>query len=255
VAAAARPPLYHDVLQLPRTDVELEKLLRVDVAESLRQGRAVRAGFNGSGVSRNNRLIERHEAGSVVYWKSYDFAGNTGRRNLFAHPIGPGDGENTFQADGGRDHLQPAQWAARLSAGRWQRPTDRQGPNAVVSDPRPAGPRRRERPVVHVLPRARMLEKTRSDPHPRPRHTGSFPENDVETVRILYPAADKFTALIQKDARRFQQAVALTGAPLSATEPIVALASALRGRDGPSPGRRRGRSHSRATVEGPRWFS
>src|SRR4029077_17379333 len=30
VAAAARPPLYHDVLQLPKTDRELEKLLRVD---------------------------------------------------------------------------------------------------------------------------------------------------------------------------------------------------------------------------------
>src|SRR5262249_42081037 len=89
VAAAARPPLYHDVRRLPRTEAELERLLRVDRAENVRQGRAARAGFNGSGVSRNNRLIERHESGSVVYWRSYDFAGNTGRRNLFAHPLGP----------------------------------------------------------------------------------------------------------------------------------------------------------------------
>ena len=31
VATASRPPLYHDFLQLPRTDRELERLLRVDV--------------------------------------------------------------------------------------------------------------------------------------------------------------------------------------------------------------------------------
>jgi hypothetical protein len=85
VAAASRPPLYHEVLQLPASDRALEKMLRVDVAENIRQERVARAGFNSSGVSRNNRLIERHESGGVVYWKSYDFAGNTEKRNLFAH--------------------------------------------------------------------------------------------------------------------------------------------------------------------------
>src|SRR5205807_2351831 len=63
VAAASRPLLYHDVLQLPKTDQELEKLLRVDVAEDIRQERVARGAFNGSGVSRNNRLVERHESG------------------------------------------------------------------------------------------------------------------------------------------------------------------------------------------------
>src|SRR5262249_22279227 len=101
VAAACRPPLYHEILQLPGTEQELEKLLRVDVLETIRQEKVVRAGFNGSGVSRNNRLIERHESGNVVYWKSYDFAGNVGRQNLFAHPVGPADDDNSFRHDGG----------------------------------------------------------------------------------------------------------------------------------------------------------
>ena len=52
VAAASRPPLYHEVLQLPKTEQELEKLLRVDVAEDIRSERVARAGFNSSGVSR-----------------------------------------------------------------------------------------------------------------------------------------------------------------------------------------------------------
>ena len=115
VAAASRPPLYHDVLQLPRTDAELEKLLRVDVAENIRQGRVARAGFNGSGVSRNNRLIERHESGAVVYWKSYDFASGKGRRNLFAHPLGP-DEHARLPPGRRRDHLQLAQRPPGISA-------------------------------------------------------------------------------------------------------------------------------------------
>src|SRR5262249_59570863 len=88
-----------DAANLPGTDPELQKWPRTAPAEDIRLERVVRAGFNGSGVSRNNRLIERHEAGGVVYWKSYDFASNTGRQNLFARPLGPG-GEGV-RPDGG----------------------------------------------------------------------------------------------------------------------------------------------------------
>src|SRR5262249_61451928 len=38
------------------------------------------------------------------------------------------------------------------------------------------------------------------------------------------PSRKEFTELLKKDAQRFQEAVARTGAPLSATEPIAALA-------------------------------
>jgi hypothetical protein len=136
VAAASRPPLYHDLLQLPGNERELERLLRVDVAENVRQERAVRAGFNSSGVSRNNRLIERHESGGTVYWKSYDFGNNTGRQNLFAHPIGPGDDDASFQHDGGEIifSLPNGLQGYFLTDGKGTR-IDK-GPTAIVSDPR-----------------------------------------------------------------------------------------------------------------------
>ena len=60
-----------------------------------------RAAFNASGVSRNNRLIERHESTNGAYWRSYDFGGNADRKNVFAHPLGPGDGQDGFEHDGG----------------------------------------------------------------------------------------------------------------------------------------------------------
>src|SRR5207244_4177414 len=101
VATASRPPLYQDLLQLPPTDRALERLLQVDVPTNLKEETAARAGFNDSGVSKNNRLIERHDAAYGAYWRSYDFAENTGRQNLFEHPLGPQTGETSFQHAGG----------------------------------------------------------------------------------------------------------------------------------------------------------
>jgi tetratricopeptide (TPR) repeat protein len=224
VAAAARPPLYHEVLKLPNTDKELEKLLRVEVAEDIRQERVARAGFNGSGVSRNNRLIERHEAGAVVYWKSYDFLGNIGRQNLFAHPLGPGAAEREFQHDGGEIifNLPNGLQAYLLVDGKGRR-IDK-GPTSVVSDPK-----RPDRAVENGLScmschAKGLIEKNdqiRSHVLNNPK---AFAEADVETVKALYPLPADLAALIRKDARRFQDAVARTGAPLTTTEPIAALA-------------------------------
>src|SRR5262249_46486714 len=86
VYAASRPPLYHRLLALPGSVQDLEKRLKVDAAKDLAGGKALRAGFNGSGVSRNNRVIERHEGAWGYYWRSYDFGNNTGQQNVFAFP-------------------------------------------------------------------------------------------------------------------------------------------------------------------------
>ena len=97
IATASLPPLYHDILDLPTTDSALESQLGVDVARNLQSapGRRVwRAGFNDSGVSENNRVVERHTSRHGAYWKSYDFAGNIGAQNVFTHPL-------SFRQDGG----------------------------------------------------------------------------------------------------------------------------------------------------------
>ena len=97
LATASLPPLYHDILGLPRTDRQLETRLEVNVAENIRNapGRRVwRAGFNDSGVSNHNRVVERHASRYGAYWKSYDFAGSKNQRNIFTHPL-------SFKHDGG----------------------------------------------------------------------------------------------------------------------------------------------------------
>ncbi len=97
IATASLPPLYHEILDLPKTDKELETRLEIDVAGNLKNAPGVRvwrAGFNESGVSVNNRIVERHKSRYGAYWKSYDFAGNVGAQNIFTHPL-------DFTHDGG----------------------------------------------------------------------------------------------------------------------------------------------------------
>ncbi|MGE3807725.1 MAG: tetratricopeptide repeat protein, partial [Gemmataceae bacterium] len=176
-------------------------------------------------VSRNNRLIERHESGSVVYWKSYDFAENTGVQNLFARPLGPGRADSHFRHDGGEliFNLPNGLQAYMLVDGTGRR-IDK-GPTAIVSDPK-----RPDRAVVNGLScmscHARgLIDKADQVRDHVLRNADSFARADRDTILALYPPRPRFVELLERDARRFQDAVAQTGAPLSATEPVAALAA------------------------------
>jgi hypothetical protein len=223
VAAASRPPLYHQVLQLPSLDRDLENLVRVDVEEDIRAERVARAGFNGSGVSRNNRIIERHESGYGAYWKSYDFAANAGQKNIFASPLGPGKETNRFNHDGGEIifNLPNGLQAYMLVNAKGNR-LDK-GPIEIVSDPK-----RPDRAVengiscmsCHVKG---MIEKDDQIREHILKNRNAFSEREAGTILALYLPKNRFGALLLEDADRFRKAVEETGGKVSTTEPIVAL--------------------------------
>ena len=96
VALATQPPLYHTLLELPRDARALEERLHVDVLADFRDGRLARAGFAASGVSGQNRLVERHKAAHGAYWKSYDFKARTPRNVLTRFPLGPEFDDHPF---------------------------------------------------------------------------------------------------------------------------------------------------------------
>jgi serine/threonine-protein kinase len=105
MAAATQPPLYEDLLQLPATFEALQKQLGVDVADNLKNARLRRAGFTLSGVSRNNRIVERHEpvGASAYLWVSYDYKANKATDNIFQDPVhlNPTGGEMIFSLPNG----------------------------------------------------------------------------------------------------------------------------------------------------------
>ena len=139
VAQAARPPLYHQLLRLPETAGELEQQLNVDVERNFLRDRLARAGFATSGVSAQNRLVERHAAAHGAYWKSYDFKSDEGQGNLFRFPLGPEfEGQpfprHAFRHDGGEliFHLPNGLQGYLLVDGQDRRIDA--GPIEVVSD-------------------------------------------------------------------------------------------------------------------------
>lgn len=223
VAFASRPPLYHEILQLPATEKELESLVRVDVADNLRGGQAVRAGFNGSAVSRNNRLIERHESSYGYYWKSYDFAKNVDQQNLFAHPLGPGAGKDQFKHDGGElifslpNGLQ-GYMLVNAEGGRLDKaPTD------IVSDPK-----RPDRAVENGLScmtchvRGILPKDDQVRPHVE-KNAKAYAKQELDLILQLYPAQNRLQKLMQEDADRFRKSVEQLGVPIGITEPIANL--------------------------------
>jgi serine/threonine-protein kinase len=111
----------------------------VDVKENFLRDKLARAGFAKSGVSSQNRLIERHEAAYGAYWKSFDFKSNDGTANLFRFPLGPAFQDNPFAnqafAHAGGElifHLPNGLQAYLLVNGKGQRINE--GPTEVVSD-------------------------------------------------------------------------------------------------------------------------
>jgi hypothetical protein len=223
VYAASRPPLYHMVLQLPSAIGELERKLDVDVTANIKADRVARAAFNSSGISRNNRMIERHESTNGGYWRSYDFGGNADRKNVFAHPLGPGGAEG-FDHDGGETifTLPNGLHGYMLIDARGAR-IDR-GPMAIVRDNKQADGAVvngvscmscHNRGLIEKADQLReVVEKTRA-----------FDGKIAETVAALYPLRDKMDEYFRDDAERFAKAVKETGASLSVTEPVFALAT------------------------------
>jgi mono/diheme cytochrome c family protein len=220
VATAARPPLYHDLLQLPTTDRALERLLQVDVPANIQEDNVQRAGFNDSGVSQNNRLIERHDAAHGALWRSYDFAGNSGRQNLFEHPLGPNAGAVSFQAAGGEIifHLPNGLYGYMLvdAAGR----RIDKAPAEIVSDPR--RPDRRVETAVScmschargLLPKADQLRA-----HVR-KNARVFGKDVLAAVEALHPPPAGFMSRIERDNARYLGTLKKLGVRDAEEEPI-----------------------------------
>jgi mono/diheme cytochrome c family protein len=219
-ANASVPPLYHDLLALPRSAVDLERQLGVDVSRDLAEEKNVaRAGLRASGVSLNNRVLERHVSLHGAYWKSFDFRSSADQQNIFQHPLAfnPAGSEIIFNLPNG---LQ----AYLIVDGLDRRINE--APVAIVSDRTSA-----DDPVIrngrscmncHYDGVRQFRDETR--PVIQANLASTF---DREKALALYLTQENLDRLIDRDRERFRAAVTLTsGAAVSAPheEPINALA-------------------------------
>lgn len=221
---ASAPPLYHDLLGLPRTVQELERMLGVDAARDLVEEKNVaRAGLRASGVSENNRVLERHPTAYGAYWKSFDFRSSLDDQNIFRDPVrlNPAGGEIIFNLPNG---LQ----AYFLIDGRGNRID--QAPIQIVSDRNNA-----DDPVItngrscmscHFEGVKSFRDEVRAVV--RGMRVGVF---DRDRALALYPEQDALDRLVEKDRERFLRALDATGAAAARTvktEPINAMSRRFR---------------------------
>jgi hypothetical protein len=218
VTNASVPPLYHDILGLPKTTRELEQQLGIDAARDLEEEKNVaRAGLRSSGVSSNNRVLERHVSPHGAYWKSFDFRSNLDDQNIFKDPIrlNPAGGEIIFNLPNG---LQ-----AYFLVDAFGRRID-EAPIAIVADRNNA-----DDPVIRngrscMSCHYAGVQAFKDEVRPVVRGL-SFASFDREKALAIYPAQETLDSLTERDRRRFERALEQLG-PLSInaqTEPINAL--------------------------------
>ena len=221
ISTAALPPLYHEILDLPDTDLALEKKLNVDVNRNLRDspGRRVwRSGFLKSGVSKFNRIVERHTSPYGAYWKSYDFDSNRGQKNIFQNPLGfeHAGGEIIFNLPNG---LQ----AYLLAESNGKRIDE--APVNIVFSTQGNDPIIRNGLSCMACHTAGMKEfKDRTEELRLAIQTTEFDDaSEKEYALALYTDANTMNRMVQKDIDVFGRAVSELGGVIGGREPIALL--------------------------------
>lgn len=213
VSVATQPPLYEDFLQLPFELSELEKRLGVDSTANVENHSAKRAGMTVSGVSRNNRVVERHDFQHGAYWKSFDFATSRGRENMFLDPVhlNATGGEMIFNLPNG---LQG--YFVALANGR----RIDEAPTSIVTDKFAADKTVRNGLACmrcHDRGMKEFTDTVRAAVENLPGSPG-FSKRDV---LALYPPKEELKKLLDQDSQRFLAAMKQSLGDVPKEEPLI----------------------------------
>jgi hypothetical protein len=218
MATAMLSPLYERLVDLGANLAEVQEDLNFNIDENVRNRDIIRIGFGQSGVSFNERMIERHDLGNGDYfWWSYDFADRLVNSRVTERPLGPAvatgnEFENVFVQAGGE---------AIFSL-----PNDMQGyfltdaagtflaeaPTAIVADPR-----RRKGAVQNGLSclgchtESGMLFPKAYDDVVKyaEEHRNDFEAGELEAIREIYPRNGE--QILRRDAAQFARAISTLG--------------------------------------------
>ena len=237
--AASRPPLYYTILDLPKTKGELQHRLAMNGQQDIEARKVERAGFLKSGVSDNNRMVERHAISTGMYWESYDFGSNADRKNIFQFPLGPQGNYNALAAkfgfiqDGGEIifSLPNGFHAYYLTDGKGNRLDT--GPTKIVHDGS-----QRDLAVTNGISCMGCHDQGMKYNSFRPGQpldqvrdlvlkSGSYPSEVKEIVGAIFPAGDVFTKRLDTDAKRYADALAAAGVNVRTKSDGVEMVNAL----------------------------
>jgi serine/threonine-protein kinase len=220
IEASMTNNLYYAFIDAPATLTELFAQLGVDEQEQIDERRLLRAGFETSGVSKQERILDRFElddqnGGSI--WVSYDFADNGNQnQSIYSDPLGENEagGEMIYNLPNG---LQGYYVAA--NNGNFDRLTE--APVDVVVDPSQVKNLGavtngiscmscHQDGIIQFTDTVR--EWVLNDPT-------SYDQETFELVRELYPTNDDMLDVVNDDKEYFQAALEESGVPLDIADP------------------------------------
>jgi hypothetical protein len=224
VSQMSIPPLYNVFMSLPESSQALEKILNISVENNVATGNnVIRWAFASSGVSQHNRMIERHQVGGDgYYWKSYDFDGDEGEKDIRKNPLGLGvqkapPAKDSFKHAGGeiifslpnglQGYMLVAASGKRIDV----------APVEIVSDIEQP-----DRNVINGLSCMRCHDRgliRKEDQVAAAQNLSQFNSDTRTTVEALYRSRNpELKGVFENDIQRFQVSLAALG--IYGAEPI-----------------------------------
>jgi hypothetical protein len=216
VVTVSRPPLYDQLLRLPKNLRDLELKLNVRLEENFDRDILRRGGLIFSGVSRHNRLVERHPTPFGAYWRSYDFGSSGGDGNLVLKPLGPKFPGNRFddqafvQAGGEVIFHLPNGLQGYMLARADDTRLDGPAPIAIVRDHEETAGTPEVVNGLSCINCHRIGMNTFEDQIRK--HPAVFADARIKMER-LYPTIEEMNLLLEKDNKRFLDALSLAIGP------------------------------------------
>ncbi|MBQ46910.1 MAG: hypothetical protein CMP10_05400, partial [Zetaproteobacteria bacterium] len=228
VATSTLPILYNELMNMPANQFQLENQLGFDSLTNIQNAQVIRSGFTNSGVSSQNRVIERHTTGDgKAWWVSYDFADTTEQeQNIFNFPLGPvgvGFDQEAFNHDGGEVifELPNGLMGFYLSDGVGN--AIDKGPLTVVSQNN--GPSQYLKTIVNGIScmschHSGYLQK-QDQVQPGSANLGLFDQLSLDKIAQIYKKPEEFKQAIDKDNEIFHKALRDLGLDPNKPDPVM----------------------------------
>jgi len=199
-------------------------VLQIDKQAEIDANRLMRAGFSNSGVSKQERVLNRFDSGVAAgqsYWISFDFDGGNGNgevnvanENIYADPIdfNFAGGEAIFSLPNGmQGYYVSAANGNRLG----------EAPVGVVIDPAQNNGIVINGASCHTCHNAGMITFTDTVRQYVIDNAREFDNETFEAVMEQYPDADEFQNQMDLDSAMHVNAVAKAGVPKGTPDPIT----------------------------------
>jgi mono/diheme cytochrome c family protein len=193
--------------------------LGIDVQGDIQQGDAIRAGTTKSRVSRQDRLVERHDMGTRagVLWESFDFdANSSGSSSMFSDPFGfvAGATDAIFTLPNGMLAFAVADQNGKL-----------QGESDILLDTSQADFRAVNSVSCsncHALGFIPVVDEVKAFVESDARQLG-ISHDQLEELDKIYVAPDVFAQQASEDSKSYyQNALSNAGLPTKGIDPVSA---------------------------------